>query len=144
MLEYKLRNTTMKKIILTLSLLATALFANNAEELFMNKCAICHVMERPANKSEMIAPPAKGIMFHMGEEIGSDEDILAHIKSFTINPTKEKAICRSVKRFGLMPSQKDNITAKELDIVAKWMIANLKMTEQEYKNRKRKGKGGGR
>ncbi len=132
----------MKKIILTLSLAATALFANAAEELFMNKCAVCHVMERPQDKSQMIAPPAKGIMFHMSEEIGSDEDILAHIKSFTMNPTKDKAICRSVRRFGLMPSQKENITEEELDIVAKWMIANLKMTEQEYKNRKQGGRGG--
>ncbi len=133
----------MKKIILTLSLTLTALFASSGEELFMNKCAVCHVMERPADKSQMIAPPAKGIMFHMGEDIGNDEDILAHIKSFTMNPTKDKAICRSVRRFGLMPSQKDNITGEELDIVAKWMIANLKMTKEEYKNRKRRGSGSG-
>ena len=134
----------MKKIILILSLMATILSANNAEELFMNKCAICHVMERPADKSEMVAPPAKGIMFHMGEEIGSDEKILAHIKSFTMNPTKAKAICRSVRRFGLMPSQKENITQEELDIVAQWMIENLKMTPEEYKNRKQRGQGKGK
>ena len=134
----------MKKITLTLLLAGSALFANNAEELFLNKCAVCHVMEIPQDRSQMIAPPAKGIMFHMTEEIGSDEDILAHIKSFTINPTKDKAICRSVRRFGLMPSQKENITQEELAIVAKWMIKNLKMTEQEYNNRRQKGPGGGR
>ncbi len=131
----------MKKITLMLSL-ATALFANNAEELFMNKCAVCHIMQRPTDKSQMIAPPAKGIMFHMSEAIGSDEKILAHIKSFTLNPTKEKAICPSVRRFGLMPSQKENITEEELDIVAKWMIENLKMTPQEYKNKNSRGRGG--
>ena len=129
------------RITLMLSL-ATALFANNAEELFMNKCAICHIMQRPTDKSQMIAPPAKGIMFHMSEAIGSDEKILAHIKSFTLNPTKEKAICPSVRRFGLMPSQKENITEEELDIVAKWMIENLKMTPQEYKNKNSRGRGG--
>ena len=119
----------MKRTVLTLLLITTGLLANNAQELFMNKCAICHVMERPVDKSQMSAPPAKGIMFHMSEDIGSDEKILAHIKSFTMNPTKEKAICRSVKRFGL-------------EIVAKWMIENLKMTQEEYENRK--GPGGGR
>ena len=134
----------MKKIILTACLAGSALFANGGEELFMNKCATCHVMERPADKSTMIAPPAKGIMFHMGEDIGSDEKILAHIKSFTMNPTKDKAICKSVRRFGLMPSQKENITEEELEIVAKWMIANLKMTPEQYENRKKKGPGGGR
>lgn len=132
----------MKRTVLTLLLITTGLLANNAQELFMNKCAICHVMERPVDKSQMSAPPAKGIMFHMSEDIGSDEKILAHIKSFTMNPTKEKAICRSVKRFGLMPSQKENITPQELEIVAKWMIENLKMTQEEYENRK--GPGGGR
>lgn len=144
MIQYKIRDITMKRMILTLSLAVTTLFANNAEELFMSKCAVCHVMERPTDNSQMIAPPAKGIMFHMSEDIGSDEKILAHIKSFTINPTKDKAICRSVRRFGLMPSQKENITEEELDIVAKWMVANLKMTEEEYKNGKQKGPGSGR
>lgn len=120
----------------------STLFASPAgEELFTQKCAICHTMTRPADKSQMVAPPAKGIMFHMSEEIGSNEKILEHIKSFTINPTKEKAICKSVRKFGLMPSQRDNITDEELEIVAKWMVENLKMSEQEYKNRKQKGRG---
>lgn len=114
------------------SLLAT----DNGEELFKNKCGICHPMTRPADRSQMIAPPAKGLMFHMSEELESDEKILAHINSFVINPSKEKAICRSVKRFGLMPSQKGIITNEELDIVAKWMVDNLKMSKQDYQNRK--------
>jgi len=130
----------LKNIFIVTSLLASlssSLLASNAgEELFMQKCAVCHVMQRPVDKSQMIAPPAKGIMYHMSEDIGSDEKILAHIKSFTINPTKEKAICRSVRRFGLMPSQRENITDEELDIVAQWMIANLKMTQAEYERRK--------
>ncbi len=137
----------LKNLLLAVTLVTTFVSSLSAldrgEELFMQKCAVCHVMQRPADKSQMIAPPAKGIMFHMSEEIGSDEKILAHIKSFTINPTKEKAICRSVRRFGLMPSQRENITDEELDIVAHWMIDNLKMTKQQYENRKRRGQGMG-
>ena len=96
----------LKNLLLAVTLVTTFVSSLSAldrgEELFMQKCAVCHVMQRPADKSQMIAPPAKGIMFHMSEEIGSDEKILVHIKSFTINPTKEKAICRSVRRFGLI------------------------------------------
>ncbi|MEA1892218.1 MAG: c-type cytochrome [Campylobacterota bacterium] len=133
-----------KKILITASLLlsvdSTLLASSNGEELFIQKCAICHSMKRPQDKSTMTAPPAKGIMFHMSEDIGSDEKILAHIKSFTLNPTKDKAICRSVRRFGLMPSQKENITPEELNTVAHWMIDNLKMTPQEYERRKNRGR----
>ena len=132
----------LSKIVLGASLMLASsltLFASensNGSELFAQKCGICHPMKRPADKSTMIAPPAMGLMFHMSEDIGSDDKILAHINNFVMNPTKEKAICPSVKRFGLMPSQKDVITKKELDIVAKWMIQNLKMTEKQYKRRK--------
>lgn len=126
---------------LVLSLNTTLSATSNGEELFKQKCMICHTITRPADRSTMIAPPAKGVMFHLSEDIGSDEDILAHINSFTINPTKEKAICPSVRRFGLMPSQKGNITKEELNTVAKWMIQNLKMTPEQYERRKEKGRG---
>jgi len=138
----------MTHLVLAMALLFTfssnLLASSNAKELFQSKCMTCHTMTRPADKSTMVAPPAKGLMFHMSEDIGSDEKILAHIKSFTMNPTKEKAICKSVRRFGLMPSQKESITQAELDIVAKWMVKNLKMSEADYKMREeRRGRGAG-
>ena len=130
--------------LLLFSLSSGSLLASSGENLFKEKCMTCHTMVRPADKSTMVAPPAKGLMFHMSEDIGSDKKILAHIKSFTMNPTKEKAICKSVRRFGLMPSQKDSITQAELDIVAKWMVKNLKMSEADYKMREeRRGRGAG-
>ena len=86
----------MNPFVLTLALLfalnSNLLASSDGEELFKSKCMTCHTMTRPADKSTMIAPPAKGLMFHMSEDIGSDEKILAHIKSFTMNPTKDKAI----------------------------------------------------
>ena len=123
-------------VALLLSVDSTLFASSKGAELFESKCVICHPMTRPADKSQMLAPPIKGVIFHLGEDIGSDDKILSHINSFVMYPTKEKAICRSVRRFGLMPSQKDNITKEELDIVAKWMIENLKMSEKDYANRK--------
>ena len=136
----------MRSFILSISLLfsinSTLLAQSDGEKLFTQKCATCHSMTRPTDKSQMLAPPAKGIMFHMSETIGSDEKVLAHIQSFTMNPTKEKAICRSVRKFGLMPSQKNNITKEELKIVAHWMIDNLKITKEQYNKEKQKNKSG--
>ena len=133
-----------KVLVVTTLLISSSLtlFASspNAKELFTQKCMSCHPITRPADTSQMVAPPAKGLMFHMSQDIGSDDKILKHINSFVMNPTKEKAICRSVRRFGLMPSQEGIITKEELNIVAKWMIANLKMTPEQYDKRKQLGK----
>ena len=130
----------MRSFILSISLLfsinSTLLAEENGEELFTQKCASCHNMSKPTDKSQMIAPPARAIMFHMSEEIGGKNKALAHIQSFTMNPTKEKAICKSVRRFGLMPSQKDNITKEELKIVATWMVENLKTFKKQYEQSK--------
>ena len=110
---------------LALTFNSTLSASDEGKELFMQKCAVCHPMQKPKDKSQMLAPPAMGLMFHLKDSFGSDEEILAHIKSFTVNPEKAKAICPSVRRFGLMPSQRENITDKELDAVAHWMIKNF-------------------
>jgi hypothetical protein len=43
------------------------------------------------------------------------------------NPSKDKAVCmpQKISKFGLMPSQKENITPKELEIVTGWMFDNF-------------------
>lgn len=124
-----------KKLILLISflLLSTASYGNEKGKiLFMDKCSSCHVMEIPQDRSTLAGPPAKGIMFHMSEAFSNKADIQKHIEEFVLNPTLEKAICRSTRRFGLMPSQKGLITKEELKIVATWMIENLYMNTTEY------------
>ncbi len=80
----------------------------------------------------MIAPGARGVMFHMNEAFTDKNQMKDHIVDFVMNPTKDKAVCKSTKRFGLMPSQKGAISEKELDTVADWMIANLSMSKSEH------------
>lgn len=124
-----------KKLILLISflLLSTASYGNEKGKiLFMDKCSSCHVMEIPQDRSTLAGPPAKGIMFHMSEAFSNKTDIQKHIEEFVLNPTLEKAICRSTRRFGLMPSQKGLISKEELKIVATWMIENLYMNTTEY------------
>ena len=110
----------------------TSLFASDGAELFEQKCASCHTINKPADTSTMLAPPLRGLMYHMSESFDNKEDIIKHINSFVMNPTKEKAICRSVRRFGVMPSQKGLLTDKELDTIAKWMTnTNTKNCESK-------------
>jgi cytochrome c len=125
-----------KTIILGALLLSTSLFANNAKQLFESKCMSCHTIKPPKDKSTMVAPPMKGVMFHMVDEIKETQKIREHFNEFVLNPTKEKAICKSVKRFGLMPSLKGQITKEELAIVTDWILKNLTPTPEQFKRMK--------
>ena len=111
-------------LAITLVLIATTSLhaSSNGEVLFEEKCASCHTMTRPQDMSNMLAPPVKGLMFHMDEHFKNKEEIVQHINSFVMNPTQEQAICRSVRRFGLMPSQKGLLSAEELNTIAEWMV----------------------
>ena len=113
----------MKKILLA-SVTAVSLFGASGEELFIQKCATCHTTQAPSSYEDMknmVAPFIGNVLFHLDKEFKSSDDIKNHINDFVMNPTKEKAICNSVKRFGLMPSQKGLITEAELEKVANYL-----------------------
>lgn len=129
------------KLLLLASVLvlsSTSYAKQMGESLFIEKCSACHVMQIPEDRSTLVGPPARGIMFHMSEAFSNKKDIQSHIEDFVLNPTKEKAICRSIRRFGLMPSQKGLITKEELIVVSKWMTENLSMSAQEHNVNQRK------
>jgi cytochrome c len=127
----------MKKIFLIGSVLLTlsiGSFANSkGKMLFMQKCATCHSLSFPKNKSDMIAPPAPGVMFHMHQRFDSNDKILSYMRDFVMNPSKKTSLKKETKRFGLMPSQKGNITKDELDTVTKWMVENIHMNKKQHK-----------
>ena len=116
----------MKNIIfvsLSLLIITSNLFANNeGKELFVAKCATCHSIGKPS--VNVIAPPIRGVMFHLSEFFNPD-GIRDHIADFVMDPTLEEAICKSVKRFGLMPSQKGLISQDELNKVIDYMMDDL-------------------
>ena len=135
----------MKKFMIAISLIGifnTSIFANNGEELFKQKCTVCHTIGKPNHDSEMLAPPAQGVIFHLKEAFSSNKEIQNYINDFVLNPSKEKAICQSVKRFGVMPSLKGSITKEELELVSKWMVENLKVRKGQWHG-KGHGKGYG-
>ena len=134
----------MKKLILVsavaLMFSANSFASDNGKELFTQKCAFCHTLSFPKNKADMVAPPATGIMFHMHQKFNSDEKILTYMRDFVINPTKRTSLKKETKRFGLMPSQKGNVTTKELEIITSWMVENIHMNKKQHEKRERKYK----
>jgi cytochrome c len=101
----------------------------DGEALAKAKCAQCHNLDMPPKTSEdEKAPPLFTITVHLKDWIKADTDterrakFIAFAKDYTLNPTREKSYCdeKSLKSYGLMPSQKGNVTANEVGAIAAW------------------------
>lgn len=107
----------------------------SAAELFEEKCASCHVKVRPSDISSLIAPPIKGVMRHVKMRFTCKEDAVKFITSYVMKPEKSQAVCEpdKIKRFGLMPSQKGNLSEEELTKISEWLFDNFprKMSKKE-------------
>jgi len=120
----------MKSIVL-LGVLSASLFASqNPEALFDTKCSTCHMKSVPMDKSTMIAPPLNGVMRHVKMAYPSKKEAIAFVVDYVQNPSKKKAVCmkQKIARFGLMPSQKGNVTPHEIEVIASWMYDNYPKT----------------
>jgi cytochrome c551/c552 len=131
-----------KLFILTISLVPLILWASNGdgEALFNKNCVQCHLKTMPIKRRGLIAPPLRGVMRHVKMAYPNRADAVKFIVDYSINPTKEKAVCnpRKIARFGLMPSQKDaNITKEELETIAQWMFDNA--PSRNFRGRRRRG-----
>lgn len=112
----------------TLFLFTPASYAQTSgENLFKAKCAACHVNTRPSDISTLVAPPAMGVMRHVKMTYGTKEEAVKFITEYALKPDESKAVCMpdKIKRFGLMPSQKGNVTEAELQTIASWMYDNF-------------------
>ncbi|MCF6240210.1 MAG: hypothetical protein L3J74_02555 [Bacteroidales bacterium] len=120
----------MRRSILTIAgilVATTSLFASaDAEKIFDNKCAVCHIKTIPTDRSSMVGPALFGVMKHVKMAYPNREDAVDFMVDYVQNPSKEKAICmpQKIAYFGLMPSQKGLITPKELKKVSEWMFDN--------------------
>ncbi len=119
----------MKKLLLIIPmvLINISYASDNGKKLFELKCASCHVDMRPADKSSLIAPPAMGITRHVKMQYPKKEDAIKFMVDYIQNPSQEKALCRaeSIKRFGLMPSQKGLGTVEEFTQIANYLYDNF-------------------
>ncbi len=124
----------MKKILISTTLLllvlnSTLLAEDSAKALFSQKCESCHMTTKPTQEQmkTIIAPAIMGVMRHVKKEFSTQKDAVKFIVDYVLTPSKEKAICmpKKLEKFGLMPSQKDNITKEELQQVAEYLYANF-------------------
>lgn len=120
----------LKNILLVLGgsiLITPHIYAEDAATLFNVKCAACHVTTRPSDKSTLVAPPVMGVMRHVKMTYNSKAEAVKFISEYVLNPQASKAVCmpQKIKRFGLMPSQKGNVSKEEVEKIASWMYDNF-------------------
>jgi hypothetical protein len=123
-LEKRASLLTALGILVAFASAATA--GEDAEKLFDTKCAICHSKIRPADPSKVNAPALSGVMRHIKMRYPDKESAVEFMADYVLNPTKEKAICKTekIERFGLMPSQKGIVSVEELKTISEWMYDN--------------------
>ncbi len=104
-----------------------ALCGQDGAALFEQKCAMCHQTSRPQDRSTLVAPPVMGVMRHVKMHYPKKEDAVDFIAEYALHPQKSKAVCmpQKIVRFGLMPSQKGNVTDAQLRTIAAWMYDNF-------------------
>ena len=120
----------LKKLLLATLLASSTLMAVESSEgakLFEAKCSMCHVTQPPQDMSKLVAPPVFGVMRHIKMKYDNKADALAFMRDYVINPDAKKALCKpqKLKRFGVMPSQKGNVTQEELEKITEWMYDNF-------------------
>jgi len=111
----------------------------DGEVLIEQKCATCHNLDMPPKSYEHeVAPSMMAITFHLKDFIQSNDPseheakIVDFVKDYVIAPSREKSFCdkASLDSYGVMPSQKGNVTEAELEAIAHYMYAtydNIKM-----------------
>jgi len=102
----------------------------DGETLIEQKCAVCHNLKMPPSTYEdEKAPPMMAVVFHLKDfmKITMDDEkyskFIPFVQDYVIHPSKEKSYCdkESLKTYGVMPSQKGNVTEDELEAIALYM-----------------------
>jgi len=119
--------TTIITLIGLMSLTTASFAADNAETIFDNKCAMCHMKTIPTDMSSLVAPALMGVVRHVKMAYPKKEDAVKFMVDYVQYPSKKKSVCmaQKISRFGVMPSQKENITPQELTEVTGWMFDNF-------------------
>ncbi|HZF70896.1 c-type cytochrome [Sulfuricurvum sp.] len=114
-------------VMLTLGV-TSSLASEKGSTLFEEKCAACHVKQRPAYEEmkNLIAPPIMGVMTHVKDAKANKEEAVTFIVDYIFDPSHAKAVCmkQSIQRFGLMPSQKGSLTKEEATVIAEYLYKN--------------------
>ncbi|MEA2072041.1 MAG: c-type cytochrome [Campylobacterota bacterium] len=103
----------------------------DGKKLLEQKCASCHNLEMPPALSvDELAPPMMSVAFHVHSFMTPSDESQRTLKAiefvvdYVQNPSIEKSFCdkKSLERYGLMPSQKENVTDYETKAIASYMF----------------------
>ncbi|MEA1983164.1 MAG: c-type cytochrome [Campylobacterota bacterium] len=106
----------------------------DGKKLLEQKCASCHNLEMPpAISKDELAPPMMSVSFHVRSFVTPTNEsqrtskAVAFVVDYVQNPSIEKSFCdkESLKRYGLMPSQKENVTPDETQAIATYMFEHF-------------------
>jgi cytochrome c len=105
------------------------LASQQGKALFESKCMMCHLTSKPTKEQfkTLLAPAIMGVMRHVKMGYPNKKEAVNFMVDYTLNPTKEKAICmdKKIEKFGLMPSQKTNVTKEELTLISEYLYDNF-------------------
>jgi len=126
----------LKKISLTVALLGLSFgYASTPSELLTKKCASCHMLESPkiGQLSSLSAPAMDAVAFHTKLAYPKAKDQKTFMIDYVLNPNASKSVCESnkVSKFGVMPSQKGNVTKEELNIIIDYILKTYPHTKFE-------------
>jgi mono/diheme cytochrome c family protein len=134
----------MKKLSLIVLLLIGFANANSvdAKDVFQKRCVMCHTDKKidPNNKGNLIGPPIDEVALHMKENFKDEDKAVAFMVDYIFNPDPKKALCASMDKFGLMPSQKGILTQEEAVEVNKYIYQNFPREDFAIKEKKNRAK----
>ena len=105
----------------------------DGKKLLEQKCSSCHNLDLPPKTFEdEKAPPMMAVAFHIKDFIHAANEsekipkAIDFVKDYVINPSASKSFCdkESLKTYGVMPSQKGNVTQEELQAIAEYMFSH--------------------
>ena len=116
----------MKKTLLFFVATTAVTLASTGAELLEKKCASCHMLEAPEFHQipTLKAPAMDAVVFHINLAMQNDKEKKDFIVDYVLSPDASKSVCESnkVSQFGVMPSQKGNVTKEELALIATEML----------------------
>lgn len=105
----------------------------DGKKLLEQKCAKCHNLEMPpfTSKDEP-APPMMAVAFHVHSFVKPKDasqrtpKAIAFVTDYVQNPALDKSFCdkESLRRYGLMPSQKGKVSVEETKAIARYVFSH--------------------
>ena len=106
----------------------------DGSKLLTQKCSSCHNLDMPPKLSDTEkAPPIMAVAFHVYSFVKPSNESERGLQSkefvvdYVLSPSASKSFCDkdSLKRYGVMPSQKGKVTKDELKAIAEYMFEHF-------------------